>query len=115
MSASTPRPPSRPRPSCGKENNGSTFTPVLSGEVIAESDGDYSVCFYCGAICIFADNATRLRLLTAEDLRRLETDPEFADLNAKLLTIQKAVLLYQGPITAYYSGMLHGLRKRARK
>jgi hypothetical protein len=71
-------------PFCGAKNDASTEIWGGSG---APNDGDFSVCFSCGTICVFDEKCTKLRKPTDAESHAAMDNPQLRS------TIFKAKML----------------------
>lgn len=82
----TPLPDGR-CPQCNEVNDTSTMLPGSSKAV--PRDDDVSLCFYCGGIAIYIDNASRLRAATPMEAMSIESDPRIPVFRAALTLVKR--------------------------
>ena len=69
-------------PRCGKRNNGATD---VQGRDLRPSEGDASICVYCGALSVFTGHRLDKRLPSQEETAALLTHPA---IRSALVTIR---------------------------
>jgi len=62
----------RPCPYCGAPNDCDTY---LGAETYKPTEGDVSLCFSCGELCVFGPNAESVLKPTEEQRQRLMDNP----------------------------------------
>lgn len=69
--------------------NGDADVATTIEDALQPQDGSVAVCFHCGGICIYVDNATRLRAASPFEAMAIECDPRLAIYRAILERVKK--------------------------